>query len=319
MFSSSSTTPADRGQKTAKEPAKKKPSHRKTIITLLLFAVWLFLFLFGGITILNPPWLQALSHRGIRTEAISCKTYGDNYLLAKNFRGAIANYQRALRIRPNYTGASVNLAIAYSRIGDNARAEEILQNTLRTEGGQQGVVYYNLGELYERQKKRDAAIQCYQRASETGAEKDLIYRKLGTLYLAAEQYDKAREALEMALGVQLDVTMPYRKMLMTSLVTMDEDTAEMPAIRRELARNVGVEDLDMYDLTLVRSLAQRDPEVARTHNLLGLAHAKLGNNARAIEHFEESLKIWPGNTDAKKNLSVLRQLQEKAQTPAPAK
>lgn len=309
MFSLFFIAPAERGRKTGKEPPKKRPSRERTIVTLILFALWLILFSFGAISILNPKWLQDLSRPGIKSESQSCKDYGDSFLRSNNYSTAIANYRRALEIRPDFVGASVNMAIAYSRRGDNARAEEILEGALRIASGQQGVIYYNLGELYEKQKKQDKAIQCYQRALDFEVQQDVIYRKLGTLYLAAEQYGQAREAFEMALASQLDAAFSYRNMLQSSLELFEGDTATLPIIKAQLARNIRAEDLTVYDLTIIRSLQQRDPEVAKTHNYLGFIYARLGDNAKAIEHFEESLKIWPGNIDAKKNLQVLHQLQ----------
>ncbi|MBM3324590.1 MAG: tetratricopeptide repeat protein [Calditrichaeota bacterium] len=319
MFSLFSITPAEQGRKTGKEPSKSGPSHRKTVITLILFGLWVFLFTFGAITIVNPKWLQELSRPGIKSEAQSRKDYGDNYLRANNYPAAIANYRKALEIRPGFIAASVNLAITYSRAGDDARAEGILKDALRFESGQKGVVYYNLGELYERQKKRDEAIRCYQRALETGSQRDLIYRKLGTVYLAAEQYDLAREAFERALASQLDVTTSYWRMLQSGVEMFEDDTVNLPIIKATLARGIREEDLIMYDLTIIRSLQQRDPEIAKTHNFLGFVYTRLGDNNKAIEHFEESLKIWPGNADAKKNLQVLYQLRDKQPTSPPSK
>jgi len=310
--------PAERGRKTAKEPPKKRPSRERTIITLILFALWLILFSFGAISILNPKWLQDLSRPGIKAESQSCKDYGDNFLRSDNYSTAIANYRRALEIRPDFVGARVNMAIAYSRSGDNARAEEILKDALRLESGRKGVVYYNLGELYEKQKKKDEAIRCYQRALDFEVQQDVIYRKLGTLYLAAEQYDQAREAFEMALASQLDAAFSYRNMLQSSLQLFEEDTATLPIIKAQLARNIRVEELAVYDLTTIRSIQQRDPEVAKTHNFLGFIYARLGDNVKAIEHFQRSLEIWPGNTDAKKNLQVLHKLKDQQLSSAPS-
>jgi tetratricopeptide (TPR) repeat protein len=310
MFSLFSTTPADKGRKPAGQPRGKKPSRKQALLTWSLMALWVLLFLFGGVSFLNPKWLKELSRPGIRSESQSCKDYGDNYLRANNYSRAIANYERALEIRPDFTGASVNLAIACSRAGDNARAEGILKDALRLESGQKGVVYYSLGELYERQKKRDEAIRCYQRALDTGSPEDLVYRKLGTTYLAAEEYGQAKEAFEMTLASQTDLVTPYRNMLLRSLEMSEEDTVLVPMIKAQLARGIRSADLAVYDTTIIRSLQQRDPEIAKTHNYLGFVYARLGDSTKAVEQFEVSLKIWPGNTDAKKNLQVLHQLME---------
>jgi len=318
MFYWFSTTPADKEHKPGKRPQEKTPSRTRTMVTWGLFAVWILLFSFGGISIVNPKWLQELSRPGRDSESQNYKDYADNFLRQNNYRMAITQYQRAMEIKPNFVGASVNLAITYGRMGDYARAENILKDALQTNTAQKGVIYYNLGELCEKQKRTEQAIQYYQQALSFEFQQDLIYRKLGALYLAAERYDEARAAFEMMLAIQLNPSSSYRNMLLGCMDMFEEDTTNLQIIKEQLAQNIRVEDFAGYDLTIIRSMQQRDPEVAKTHNFLGFIYARLGDNAGAIEHFEESLKIWPGNTDAKKNLQVLHQLQEKQQVSVPS-
>ncbi len=318
MFYLFSITPADKDRKPVKQPQQKTPSRARTIVTGGLFAVWIVLFLFGGISIVNPQWLQEMSRPGKDTESQNYKDYADNFLRQSNYRMAIAQYQRALKIKPSLVGASVNLAITYSRMGDYARAEDILKEALKVNTAQKGVIYYNLGELYEKQKKTEQAIECYRHAHSFEFQQDLMYRKLAVLYLNAERYEEAREAFERVLAIQLDPSASYRNMLLGSMDMFEADTANLEIIRQQLAQKVRVEDFPGYDLTIIRTTQQRDPEIAKTHNFLGLIYVRLGDNARAIEHFEQSLKIWPGNADAKKNLQVLRQVQEKQQIPTPS-
>ena len=66
------------------------------------------------------------------------------------------------------------------------------------------------------------------------------------------------------------------------------------------------DDLARYDLEIVRRMQESDPEIAKTHNHLGLIHARLGNTGEAIKQFQRSLQIWPDNVDAKRNLQLLK-------------
>jgi tetratricopeptide (TPR) repeat protein len=309
MFSLFSTTPADRRRKSAAPPPRKEPSRKQTLVTWSLVGLWLLLFVFGGISVANPKWLQALSRPGAETESRNYKDYGDNYLRQNNYRMAITHYKRALEIKPDYVGASVNMAISYSRLGDYTRAEKILRDALKSESAKNGVVYYNLGELFEKQGKKDEAIRNYRKALDFESQRDLIYRKLGTVYLSSEQYEEAKEAFEMALASQLDVTSAYRYMLESCLDEFKDDTVNLPIIKEQLASPTRPEDLTAYDLTVIRSMQQRDSEIAKTHNFLGLIYTHLGDSTEAVEQYEVSLKIWPGNTDAKKNLQMLHPSQ----------
>jgi hypothetical protein len=46
-----------------------------------------------------------------------------------------------------------------------------------------------------------------------------------------------------------------------------------------------------------------------THNYLGWILIKQQQFAAATTHFEASLRVWPGNTNAVENLRVLRQIE----------
>jgi tetratricopeptide (TPR) repeat protein len=311
MFSLFSITPAEKGRKPAGPPCGKEPSRNQTILTWGLIGIWLLLFAFGAISIANPKWLQALSRPGAEMESRNYKDYGDNFLRQNNYRMAISHYKRALEIKPDLVGASVNMAISYSQLGDYARAEKILRDALLIGSAKNGVVYYNLGDLFEKQGKKDQAIRNYRKALDFESQRDLTYRKLGRVYLSGEQYGEAKEAFEMALASELDVTSAYRSVLQSCLDELKDDTINLPIVKEQLASQTRPEDLSAYDLTVIRSMQQKDPEIAKTHNLLGLVYARLGDSTKAIEHFEVSLKIWPGNTDAKKNLQLLRQRQGK--------
>jgi len=54
------------------------------------------------------------------------------------------------------------------------------------ETSQRGVIYYNLGELLEKQGKSIEAIDYYKQALGSEFEQVLVYRKLGSLYLSSE-------------------------------------------------------------------------------------------------------------------------------------
>lgn len=308
-------TPADPERRTIRGPRKKEPSRKQTIFTWSLATLWLILFSFGAISLLNPKWLQELSRPGIETESRNYKNFGDNFFHQSNYWRAITHYQKALEINPDFVGARVNLAITYSRVGDNARAERILKDALRAETVQKGVIYYNLGELYEKQGKTDEAIRYYRKAFGYEFAPGVIYRKLGTLYLDVKRYEKAREAFEMTLADQTDVTSSYQDMLRRVIATLKDDTTNLPIITERLARDIRPGDLASYDLEICRRVQERNPEIAKTHNQVGFVCVQLGDTAQAIDHFQKSLQIWPGNIDAKNNLQLLYELMEKRQVP----
>jgi tetratricopeptide (TPR) repeat protein len=48
------------------------------------------------------------------------------------FREAIASFQRALKINPNYTEASLNLALTYNEVGEYQKGQELLTQARQT-------------------------------------------------------------------------------------------------------------------------------------------------------------------------------------------
>ena len=311
MFYLFFTIPADRGQEGFKKQRPKGLSRNQAIFTWVLLLLWLILMSFGIISTINPEWLKNLSYIGVKVESRDYKNYGDSFLNQRNYKQAIIQYKQALKIKPDYVGALINLAVAYIHLGDEKQAAQMLMNALQMQTSQKGVIYYNLGELLEKQEKWDEAIRYYEKAIGSEFEQGLIYRKLGTLYLAIGQYEKAKKAFEMTLADQLDPCTSYKNMLRKSIAVFENDTINLPIIKEQLARDIHPEDLASYDLEIIRLLQKSDPEIAKTHNHLGLIYARLGDVNKAIEHFQKSLQIWPGNLDARKNLQLLQRIQEK--------
>ncbi len=315
MFFLFSTIPAERRKRQSEGDRRSRQSDKRTAFTWCLLVIWLILISFGVISILNPEWLQDLSRLGVESESRDYKNFGDNLLTDGNYRLALAQYQRALEIKPDYTDAMVNMAIAYGRAGDRTRAIDLLKRALQQEDGDKGVIYYTLAEMAEKQNKIDESIRYCQKALDSEPEDYMICRKLGTLYFAAKKYEKAREFFEISLASQTDLCLPYKKMLKVSLSDYKDNGTHLPIIERELAGEIGPENLAAYDLEIIRYFQQNDPEIAKTHNHLGVIYAIQGDFVKATQHFQNSLSIWPGNRDALKNLKILRE-RHRSDSPA---
>lgn len=305
MFFLSFTTHADRqggGQ------ANKKRWRLERVVTGGLLLAWVGLMMFGVVCLVNPGWLQELARPGIDVEVRDFKNFGDAQLRQGNYRAAIAHYRKALAIKADQLSVRVNLAIAYSQVGQGGEGVRILEEALghQDEGRGKGVICYNLARLYAKQGSRDQAIRHYRQAVGFDVQQELVYRELAMVYLSAERYEEARLAFEQTVATQVDQTLPYQYMLHRSVEQYQKDATSCAVIEEQIVRGVSPADLERYDMEVVRETHARDPEIAKTHNHLAYVYARLGNSAKAIEHFEESLRIWPGNVDAKRNLERLR-------------
>jgi len=151
MFSFFSTIPADVHNSVKNSTGTSKLSATRTSITWVLLAIWSALMCFAVLSIANPPWMQELSTLGRHAEAIHYKHFGDNELSHRqNYRGAIVQYRKAVEIDPDNVGALINMAIAYSRLGDEKTAFKLFADVLKHEGVQKGVIYYNIADGTDR-------------------------------------------------------------------------------------------------------------------------------------------------------------------------
>jgi tetratricopeptide (TPR) repeat protein len=276
------------------------------ILTWLLTITWLILIFVGTMSAVKPDWLEGFSRLGVEAEARAYKNYGDAFLHNGQYLKAIAQYKRSLEIKPEQVGVMINLAIAYRYAGAVEKAVKTLReaSTIGTE--REGLIYYNMGEILEGMGKTNQAITLYKKAVGTIVEQDLAYRRLGKIYLGMQDYENALLAFESTLVCQTDTDAPYHDMLRRSLDVYTSDTIHLPIIEEQLARGVGIEDMGMYDIEIIRQLHKTDPEIAKTHNHLGYIHIHLGDIDSAERHFRKSLEIWPNNIDAVRNLEVIR-------------
>ena len=134
---------------------------------------------------------------------------------------------------------------------------------------------------------------------------------IGTTYYQMKQYEKARLAFETTLQLQTDPSAPYVSMIQRNLALWENDSEHLPILEAMLSNSTDTDRLSDYDVETIRKVNNSDPEVAKTHNHLGAIHASMGNLDKAIDHFQQSQRIWPGNVDATNNLQVLMDMKSR--------
>ena len=287
-----------------------RPTRTKTVITVALFLIWALLIAFAFVAAGDPPWLKSIAQYGRADESRGMKDYGDGFLRQKNYSMAIAQYLKALEIKPDYVGALANLAMAYTNSGNSEQALKILQDALKLKSVRTGPIYFNIAEILAGQGKRAEAIEYYLKAIGSEIEPDLIYRKLGVLYLETGETEKALAAFESTLQLQRDARAPYYNMVRMNLALYEDDNENLPVLKTMLDYNLNRTALDKYDLLTVEILIGRDPEVAKTHNYLGSIYSQRGEINKAIDHYKHSYEIWPTNSEAAKQLDILIKIKK---------
>jgi protein O-GlcNAc transferase len=303
MSSSSFTAGVDR------RPAA-TPGRWTVAITAMLFCAWLALISFGAISLCRPAWLKRAGQLGADAESRLYVKHGDSMMRQRQHRAALELYARALQMKPKVPIIMTNMAAAYIQLGDLQSATAILNELKQMElrPGLRSTVFANLSLVAEQQRNISEAITCCEEARKSTVEPEKVGRRLGGLYMAAGRSAEARTVLEQAAAAQLDPTSLYRKMLVCMVEDESTDADAAADAQRHLAAGVRVEDLQPYALDLFRETLDHDPEVSRTHALLGAVCGQLGDYRAARQHLEAALRIWPQNPEARKNLERLQRL-----------
>lgn len=263
-------------------------SRTRKVMTTLLSFIWILLLLFAIVAANDPPWLMKFARFGQLDESKNMKSYGDNFLRQGNYQQAMAQYYKALEIRPDYPGAMANLAMVFHRSGESDRALKLLERALTIKSARPEPIYYNMAEIYSDLGQNSAAIDHYLKTVDSEIEQDLLFHKLGAIYLKTGRIDSAKAALEKVLQIQTDPRTPYIAMLRKSMALYEDDPEQLAVLRSMLKDNLKESDLSNYDLDFIRQYSSGNRELKQTYNSLGKLYLTLGDTTRASEYLELS-------------------------------
>jgi tetratricopeptide (TPR) repeat protein len=171
---------------------------------------------------------------------------GDTLLKKGQTDKAIRQYQEALRLKPDFAGAHYNLGIALGEKGQIDEAIRQFQEAIRLKPDFAGA-HYNLGIALGEKGQTDEAIRQYQESLRLKPDYAEAYNNLGYCLLRKGRIDEAIRQYQEALRLK--------------------------------------------------------PDYAKTHNNLGMALAKQGRTDEAIRQFQEALRLKPDYAEAHNNLA----------------
>ena len=203
-----------------------------------------------------------------------------NALLKKgNVDEAIAHYQRALQIRPYYAEARNNLGNALLKNGhvDEAISDYRRALQLKPDNAE---AHNNLGEALLKKGKVDEAIAQFQKALQIKPDNAAAHYNLGNALLQKGGADEAIAQFQKALQIIPDYADASYNLGNALLQKGDVDDA-----------------IACYQRAL-----ETDPNFAEAHNNLGNALFQRGRVDEAIAQFRQALQIEPGYAEASYNL-----------------
>ncbi len=276
-----------------------------TVITYFIFSVWGILLVMGALTIIGPDWLVELSHPGKNVEAISIKNAGDTYLKSNKYNEAIQQYTKALKIVPDLKSAIANLGVAYQKTGNYNKAIISFNYLLTLNPEFPGVVYYNLGEIFEKMEQPEKALESYLLAADTSAFPEKSYQKAGHIYMGQREWNNAIINFKLAIDNRQTIENSYKGMLLTYQKAYSDTTDTYQEISNILTTKSYLSHLNEYDEKIFNKQLNQEVNLAKTYNNIGYCLAMQEKYKEAQEYLNIALQIYPSYTEAKNNLKVV--------------
>ena len=226
---------------------------------------------------------------------------------------AIAQYQKALAIKPDFKWARYSLANVLAAQGRTAEAIAQYQKALEI-SPDFAEARYNLANVLAGQGRTAEAIAQYQKAVVSAPNAAEAHNNLGTVLLgqgrpveAIEQYQKALEIspdfaearynLANALAAQGRIAEAIEQYQQALRIKPDYEEVRNNLANALAAQGRSTEAIAQYQKTL-----EHNPNNAEAHNNLGTVLLGQGRSAEAIEQYQKALEIRPDFAQARYNL-----------------
>jgi len=196
---------------------------------------------------------------------------------------AIEQYEQALQINPDFAQAHNNLGEALTRLGRIPEAIEHLEQALRIKPDH-AEAHNNLGIALVRAGRMTEAIEQYEQALRIKPDLAEAHNNLGTALYQTGKREEAIEHFQQALQIEPDYAAAH-----TNLGGLLAQSGRIPEAIKHLERAL-----------------QINPDFAEAHCNLGTALEKAGRVPEAIQHYKQALKLRPDITAARVALARLR-------------
>jgi len=194
---------------------------------------------------------------------------------------AIAHYQQALQIHPDYQKAHNNLAVVLSKQGRKNQAMDHYLKALRI-NPDSAETYYNLGNLMASLGRWAEAVSHFLKALQIDPDDAESHNNLGNVLIDLGRLDEAVKHYAEALRID-----PANANAHNNLGNILSKQGRLE------------EAIKHYSEAL-----QIDPAYAEAHNNLGVTLAETGRSDQALNHYLEALRLNPDHVEAYMNLGT---------------
>lgn len=246
------------------------------------------------LTLAGLTWRQAHIYRDSETLWRDTVKKNPNSWMAQNLLGsallgagkpaeAIAHFERALQIKPDYAWAHNNLGVAFQRTGRSEEAIRHHQQAVRLKPDYLDA-WYNLGIILDRTGQSGLAIECYEQALRINPDDAAVHNNLGSTLMRAGRRAQAVQHWQRALRLKPDFAEAHNN-LGAALMQDGQLAGAIEHFRQALKLR---------------------PDYATAHCNLAAALELSGNTKDAITHYAEALRLKPDLAEAEAGLTRLQ-------------
>lgn len=247
---------------------------------------------------------------------------------------AAAELETALRLKRADPGIESDLAFAYAKAGEPAKAIPHFQSVYALAAQPGGPrVESAFCEAYARalasQDRQEDAIVLFRAAEERDSSRPDLDDAIGSLYAQLSEWSEARSAFERAIAtdsrfvpsrIHLGILLRGQNDLPSSIAALSTAIELEPAnaaAQLEYARSLAAAGRDEEALPHFERAAGLDHNLSGTQLELGMALQRLGRQQDAIPWFERTIDREPHNAGALTNLALALTLTGKAKEALP--
>jgi tetratricopeptide (TPR) repeat protein/S1-C subfamily serine protease len=247
---------------------------------------------------------------------------GNLYALQQKWELALADYNKATDINPNYVEAYINRGSLYF---DQQKLELALTdfNKAIARNPQLANAYYNRGNLYSKQQKRDLALADYNKAIDINPNYVEAYINRGNLYSKQQKWDLALADFNKAIDINPRYADAYynrgnlyskQQKWNLALADYNKAIARNPQFASAyINRGVLYKNQQKWDLALAdyNKAIQINPIDANAYYNRGNLYFKQQKWDLALADYNKAIDINPIDADAYNNRGNLYKNQQK--------
>ena len=240
----------------------------------------------------------------------------------KNYKGAIDDYDQAIKLKPDYSAAYNNRGIARRDLGDNKAAitdfDQAIQTNRNWRKGGLWTAYNNRGIARRDLGDNKAAIDDFDQAIKLKPDLAEAYNSRGDARSALGDNKAAIDDYDQAIRLKPDYTDAYfnRGTVRSALgdkkaaindydqaIKLKPDYTDAYFNRGNALRDLGDNKaaIDDYDQAI-----KLKPDYAKAYNNRGIARSDLGDNKAAITDYDQVIKLKPDFAEAYINRGIAR-------------